>query len=129
MTAPIRLLDTGALLSYAEQSSPLVGYELILCEETQRTLLVSAICLTEAYEQASDDGVHLLDALVNLRPIQVEPVNADDARVTGLVARRVGRIGLAHSCMLAMAQSVQVMTTDAESALRVLNASMVKRLN
>ena len=129
VTDPLRLLDTGALLTYAEQSSPLVGYELIKCEESQRTLLVSAACLAEAYELASDDGVHLLDALVNLEPIRVEPVNPDDARVTGLVARRVGRLGLAHTCMLAMASALQVMTTDADAALKVLEESMVKRLD
>lgn len=92
-------------------------------------MVVSAACLAEAYRAASEDAAHLLDVLVNLPAVQVEPLQQDDARVTGLVAQRVGRIGLAHACMLALGSNVPVMTTDSEAALRVLEAALVERMN
>lgn len=128
MTEAVRLLDTGALLSYAEQTSAHVGVELFECAERQQKVVVSAACMAEAYQQASDDGVHLLDVLADIGPVEIEALTPGDARVTGLIGRRVGRLGLAHTCMLALANSLQVMTTDDE-ALKVLDPSLVIRLN
>ncbi|NUT22422.1 MAG: hypothetical protein HOV77_24890 [Hamadaea sp.] len=129
MTVVQWLLDTGVLLSYAEQTSSVLGRELVACERDHKSMVVSAACLAEAYRAASEDAAHLLDVLVNLPAVQVEPLQQDDARVTGLVAQRVGRIGLAHACMLALGSNVPVMTTDSEAALRVLEAALVERMN
>lgn len=124
----VRLLDTGALLAYAQDDTPLIGAHLATCAENDWRMQTSALCLAEAYQAASADAVDLLDVLVSLPQIEVVDCVAGDSRITGTIGRHVGRLGLAHSCLIAMATQTPLFTGQAAEAGRVLDGFLIHEL-
>jgi hypothetical protein len=125
VTPVIRILDTGALLSYAQQTSPHVAYQLSVCVDLNRMMSTSVLCLSEAYQTADADASDLLDVLVNLPTVEVVDCRAQDGVLVGAIAKKVGRLSLAHSCLLVFAEDVPLVTTDAHAAGTVLESSQI----
>jgi hypothetical protein len=124
----IRLLDTGALLAYAQDDAPVVGSYLVSCAENGWQMQTSSVCVAEAYRSATDDAVDLLDLLLSLPQVDVVECTANDGRITGLLGKHVGRLGLAHSCLLAMSSQTPLFTAEAAEAGRVLDGFLIEEL-
>ncbi|GAA1639602.1 hypothetical protein ACFQY4_13455 [Catellatospora bangladeshensis] len=125
MTSTIRVLDTGALLAYAERRDPQVAYQLSFCADLGRTMLTSVLCVAEAYQRAEGETADLLDILLELPTVEIAECRLQDGDLVGVIAKRVGRLSLAHSCLLAMAEDVPLMTRDASAAHEVLEQALV----
>jgi hypothetical protein len=123
-----RLLDTGALLSYAENDDPHVGFRLAYCSDRGWLMQTSALCVAEAYQAASEDGVSMLDILLSLPQVEVIDCFTGDGRITGLLGKHVGRLGLAHSCLLAMSGQTPLFTAEAAEASRVLESFLIEEM-
>jgi hypothetical protein len=115
-----RVLDTTALVAYAGQLSTLVPATLAAAAEHGRTVGVPVACVAEAYQQVSADAALLLDLLCALPPVRVLDLAAADGPMVGGIARFAGRIGLAHACLVTLAERVPVMTADTAAARRVI---------
>lgn len=125
MTPAIRILDTGALLAYSERSDPQVAYQLSFCADLGRTMLTSVLCVAEAYERAEGEVADLLDILLDLPTVEIAECRPQDGYLVGVIAKRTSRLSLAHSCLLALAEDVPLMTRDAGAARSVLEEAMV----
>ncbi|WP_117208195.1 hypothetical protein [Allorhizocola rhizosphaerae] len=128
MSTPIRVLDTGALLGYAQQTDSHVAYQLAYCADQDLTMQTSVLCVAEAYRDSDPDAADLLDVLLGLPTIEVVECRVQDGDMVGAVAKKVDRLSLAHSCLLVYALDVPLMTTDPATALRVLDKGMVWEL-
>jgi hypothetical protein len=128
VSTPIRVLDTGALLGYAQQADSHVAYQLAYCADHDLTMQTSVLCVAEAYRDSDPDAADLLDLLLALPTIEVVDCRAQDGDMVGAVAKKVDRLSLAHSCLLVYALDVPLMTTDPATALRVLDQGMIWEL-
>ncbi|MEU8075609.1 hypothetical protein AB0B31_09160 [Catellatospora citrea] len=125
MTPPIRVLDTGALLAYAQRSDPQVVYQLAFCADLGRSMISSVLCVAEAYQQADSEAADLLDVLLELPTVEVVECRPQDGFMVGTIAKRAGRLSLAHSCLLVLSEDVPLMTRDGAGARTVLDEPMI----
>lgn len=125
MTQAIRVLDTGALLAYAERSDPHVAYQLAFCADLGRSMLVSVLCVAEAYQRAASEAADLLDVLLELPTVEVAECRPQDGFMVGTIAKRAGRLSLAHSCLLVLSEDVPLMTRDKAGARTMLEEPMI----
>lgn len=129
MSEPIRVLDTGALLSYAHQTNPHVPSQLAYCADRDLTMQISVLCVAEAYRDCRRDALDLLDIMLALPAIEIVECRVEDSDMVGKIARRVERLSLAHSCLLVYAIEMPLITTDAGRAGKVLDTGLVWDLN
>ncbi|GAA1397763.1 hypothetical protein ACFQZ4_09545 [Catellatospora coxensis] len=125
MTQAIRVLDTGALLAYAEGTDIQVAYQLSFCADLGRSMTTSVLCVAEAYQGADSDTADLLDVLLDLPTVEVVECRPQDGFMVGTIAKRTGRLSLAHSCLLVLAADVPLMTRDKAGAGTVLEEPMI----
>ncbi|MFC7247576.1 hypothetical protein ACFQO7_34370 [Catellatospora aurea] len=125
MTPAIRVLDTGALLAYAEGTDPQVAYQLSFCADLNRSMMTSVLCVAEAYQRAGSDAADLLDVLLDLPTVDIVECRPQDGFMVGTIAKRAGRLSLAHSCLLVLSEDVPLMTRDVVGARTVLEEPMI----
>jgi len=90
------ILDTSALLSYAEGSDGEVGRNIAFQADNGLSVLVPATCLAVAYKDVTSDGWPYLDVLSGMASIVVTPLEHDQCAVLGGWARKLG-LPLAHA--------------------------------
>lgn len=126
MTRPVRaVLDTGAVLAYADGAEALGGV-LVEAGDVDWRVLVPSTCLLEAYRIVEPDEYETL-ALLRLHPTVLvvnpgrgEQSAADDCAVIGIMARLSGRLGAGHCAALALSVGAEVVTSQPDQILELL---------
>jgi hypothetical protein len=104
------VLDAGAMLRYG--SSLELGQLLGGAVETATPIALPLISLAEAYRRASEDQMHLLDALCEQPAVAVVVPCADDALALGGIAAALGDLDRAHAVIEAMRRRAVLLTTS-----------------
>jgi hypothetical protein len=120
VTGTARVLDTGALLSYAAGESTVVGATLLAAAEQGLTVAVPVTCVAEAYQRAPEDVALMLDLFFSLPAVRVAVLEAADGVTVGGIAKAAGRLGLAHACLITMVERIAVMTADPATAMEII---------
>ena len=128
MSGIVRVLDTTALMAYAKQADVTLAYQLAACADDDQTMITSVLCVAEAYQQADGEAAALLDILLDLPAVEITECRVGEGFQVGRVARKVGRIGLAHACCLTFAENVPLITGDADAARMVLDDDQIWEL-
>lgn len=111
MRTPAVVLDTSALLGYAE-GSLVVGERLARAARRTQTVVVPALCLAEAYRRTDSDGWRLLDVLAAHPNVVVAPVEQDMCAVLGGWSRTVEAMDFAQAAIEAASRPVVPIMTD-----------------
>jgi hypothetical protein len=120
VTGTARVLDTGALLSYAAGESAVVGATLLAAAERGLSVAVPVTCVAEAYQSASAEVALMLDLLFSLPAVRVVALQPADGATVGGIAKAAGRLGLAHACLITMVERIAVMTAEPATALEII---------
>ncbi|MFF0155219.1 hypothetical protein [Micromonospora sp. NPDC005203] len=114
-------LDTTALLAYSATTQE-VGHRIAEVADHALDVLVPALCLARAHQQATPEQWELLELLSALPNIRVTPVEADMCAVLGGWSRRMNdRMDLAQLAMEAASRPlVPIMTNRRELLGEVL---------
>jgi len=78
-----RVLDTSALLRFASNTSIYIQSAVWVALEEGLVLAVPATSLTEAWAQSHSGDHDVLDVLLGLPITMVDPLDAEEARLTG----------------------------------------------
>ncbi|MBC8990946.1 hypothetical protein H9X95_12375 [Micromonospora chalcea] len=110
-------LDTAALLAYASGAKD-VGARIAEAADYARDVLVPALCLAHANQQATAPQWELLELLAALPQVQITPVEPDMCAYLGGWSRRMtGRMDLAQLAMEAAANPLVPIVTDRRELL------------
>lgn len=110
-------LDTAALLAYASGAKD-VGARIAEAADYARDVLVPALCLAHAHQQATAPQWELLELLAALPQVQITPVEPDMCAYLGGWSRRMtGRMDLAHLAMEAAANPLVPIMSDRRELL------------
>ncbi|WP_410813772.1 hypothetical protein [Micromonospora sp. 067-2] len=124
MSAPVYVLDTGALMAYA-QGVDAVGAAMVEAADADATVAVPLVCLLEAYSLL-DHTEHEYLSMVRRNPAVrvVTPAlhvdRADDCPVIGGMARQAGRLGAGHAAFVAISSAAGLITSRADQVRKVL---------
>ncbi|MEV0154252.1 hypothetical protein AB0H57_10995 [Micromonospora sp. NPDC050686] len=124
MNAPVYVLDTGALMAYA-QSVDAVGEAVVEAADAGETVAVPLVCLLEAYSLLDHTEHEFLRMLRRNPAVQVvTPAlhvdRADDCPVIGGMARQTGRLGAGHAAFVAISSAAGLVTSRADQVRKVL---------
>ncbi|MDG4788194.1 hypothetical protein O7626_20005 [Micromonospora sp. WMMD1102] len=124
MSRPYYVLDTGALMAYA-QGVEVIGETLVEVADADGSVVVPLVCLLEAYsllDHAEHDYLQMLRQNPAVRV--VSPVlrtdQVDDCAMIGGMARHTGRLGAGHAAYVALVNSAGVVTSRADQLRQVL---------
>ncbi|KAB1943578.1 hypothetical protein F8271_09860 [Micromonospora sp. ALFpr18c] len=124
MSAPVYVLDTGALMAYA-QGVDAVGEAMVAAADADATVAVPLVCLLEAYSLLDHTEHEYLTMLRRNPTVQVlapalQIDQADDCPVIGGMARQTGRLGAGHAAFLAISSAAGLITSRADQVRKVL---------
>ncbi|WP_327034299.1 hypothetical protein [Micromonospora ureilytica] len=110
-------LDTAALLSYSSGAKG-VGKRIAEAADYNRDVLVPALCLVGAHEQATTEQWEMLELLGALPQVQITPVEPEMCSYLGGWSRRMaGHTDLAQLAMDAAAHPLVPIMTDRRELL------------
>ncbi|MET8305712.1 hypothetical protein [Micromonospora sp. NPDC005173] len=118
------VLDASALTAYAEGNVS-VGELMAEVADEGRQVAVPAACLAAAYAGTADEvGAALLALLMTAPVVRLLPLDADDVRATGTLARVIdGDISLGHAARAALTYRAHYATAQPKEAAKVLPAT------
>ncbi|MEU8213746.1 hypothetical protein AB0B85_31605 [Micromonospora sp. NPDC049044] len=124
MSAPVYVLDTGALMAYA-QGVDAVGEALVAAADADETVATPLVCLIEAYSQLDHTEHEYLSMLrrnpaVRIITPALHVDRADDCPMIGGMARQAGRLGAGNAAFLAISNAAGVITSRADQLRKVL---------
>jgi hypothetical protein len=110
-------LDTTALLAYSATKLD-VGHRIAKAADRGADVLVPALCLALAHQQATASQWEMLEVLAGLPHIRITPVEADMCSMLGGWSRRLaGQLDLAQLAMDAAAHPLVPILTDRRELL------------
>jgi len=110
MSLPGLVLDTAALLAYAEGTDR-VGDRLAAVADRGECVLIPATCLASAYQQVVNDGWNYLDMIATLEHAVVAPLTHEHCAVLGGWARTLG-LDTAHAAIEAATHGIVPLMTS-----------------
>ncbi|MGI5524615.1 hypothetical protein ACQEUX_27270 [Micromonospora sp. CA-259024] len=115
------VFDASALTAYIEGNVS-VGELMLEVADEGRQLAVPATCLAVAIAAVGDEvGTALLALMMSTPVIRLLPLDADDVRDTGTLARAVdGDISLGHAARAALSHEAHYATARPKLAAKVL---------
>ncbi|MEU4552613.1 hypothetical protein [Micromonospora violae] len=115
------VLDASALTAYLEGNAS-VGELMLEVADEGRQIAVPATCLAVAIAGAGDEvGTALLALMMSAPMICLLPLDADDVRDTGTLARAVdGDISFGHAARAALTHEAHYATVQPAAAAKVL---------
>ncbi|MEU8405634.1 hypothetical protein AB0C19_05480 [Micromonospora sp. NPDC048842] len=124
MSAPVYVLDSGALMAYA-QGVDAVGEALVAAADADATVAVPLVCLLEAYSLLDHTEHEYLSMLrrnpaVRIITPALHVDRADDCPMIGGMARQAGRLGAGNAAYLAISNAAGVITSRADQLRKVL---------
>lgn len=123
MSAPVWVLDTGALLGFAHGADQ-VGQIIADAADVDAHIAVPVVCLLETY-RLLDHTEHDLIGPLRANPVVVTiPVVTDPpmdtATTIGAMARRTGSLGAAHAVYTALTAAAGIVTSRPDRIRSVL---------
>ncbi|RZT79071.1 hypothetical protein EV382_2267 [Micromonospora violae] len=124
MSAPVYVLDTGALMAYA-QGVDAIGEAMVDAADADATVAVPLVCLLEAYSLLDHTEHEYLSMLrrnpaVRIITPALHVDRADDCPMIGGMARQTGRLGAGSAAFLAISNAAGVITSRADQLRKVL---------
>lgn len=124
MSAPVHVLDTGALMAYA-QGVDAVGEAMVDAADADATVAVPLVCLLEAYSLLDHTEHEYLSMLrrnpaVRIITPALHVDRTDDCPMIGGMARQTGRLGAGSAAFLAISNAAGVITSRADQLRKVL---------
>ncbi|WCN81477.1 hypothetical protein [Micromonospora sp. LH3U1] len=115
------VFDASALTAYLEGNVS-VGELMLEVADEGRQVAVPATCLAVAFASVDDDiGAALLALMMTAPMICLLPLDADDVRDTGTLARAAGGdISLGHAARAALTHEAHYATAQSTMAAKVL---------
>ncbi|MBQ1014808.1 hypothetical protein KBX53_28515 [Micromonospora sp. M51] len=115
------VFDASALTAYLE-GNPSVGELMLEVADEGRQVAVPATCLAVAFANATDEiDAALLALMMTVPMIRLLPLDAEDVRDTGTLARAGdGDISLGHAARAALTHEAHYATARPEAAAKVL---------
>ncbi|MFI6782247.1 hypothetical protein [Micromonospora sp. NPDC050276] len=115
------VFDASALTAYVEGNVS-VGELMLEVAEEGRQVAVPATCLAVAFARVGDEIEAALLALMMTAPmIRLLPLDADDVRDTGMLARGAdGDISFGHAASAALIHEAHYATVRPKTAAKVL---------
>lgn len=123
MTAPVWVLDTGALVAFAHGIEH-VGQIVADTADAQAHIAIPVTCLLEAYRVLDQTEHELLGPLranevIVTVPVEVDP-RSDAAPIIGAMARHTQRLGAAHAVYTALSAAAGVVTSQPDQIRLIL---------
>jgi hypothetical protein len=113
------VLDTAALLAYANGNNRVGEYVALLADRGE-TVLIPATCLASAYRDIDGNGSDMLDLVASLDHAVVSALERDHCAVLGGWARTLG-LDTAHAAIEAATHAVvPLMTSKRDVVSRLL---------
>ncbi|MDW5326162.1 hypothetical protein [Plantactinospora sp. KLBMP9567] len=121
MSRPHYVLDTGALMAYA-QGVDVIGETLVEVADADGTVAVPLVCLLEAYSLLDHTEYDYLQMLRQNPAVHVvsPALHTDDYAMIGGMARHTGRLGAGHTAYVALTSAAAVVTSRSEQLRQVL---------
>ncbi len=118
MSLPGLVLDTAALLAYAEGTDR-VGDRLAAVADRGELVLIPATCLASAYQQVSSNTWEYLDVIAGLEHAVVAPLTREHCAVLGGWARTLG-LATAHAAIEAATHGIVPLMTSQRDLVTTL---------